>query len=399
MPEVAAAPAPPQVSDSNPRMMDEIGANIAREAIAQTLKEQTPSPADGRPRGTDGKFLPAEGKPADEIPAGEIPPVEGEQPSPAEAVTEIGEDGQELVEFELPEGLVDIPTITGRQPAAEFKVMDHEGELEVPDLTFTFKANGRERTEPIDRMVRLAQMGVYNEQREEEVKTTRSQIAETQQQAQQVWNYAKQLEQKMQAVLSDDNAYLAERAAWQRQNTPEARAQLQMQQVEHQRAANEFESAKMQGQTFFQSDIVPAVEQVTTALPLVSPEEIGAKMILISRGLEVKTAFGDILPPSRYGQFNQAFLNELIPWAKQLQDHREQERSASTRHAEADKKKAQIEAQRAKNLVGRQTSPSRRSASGTQTGRGAAPPIIKTVEDAEKAVLRATMSSMGVGSE
>src|ERR1041384_159916 len=70
----------------------------------------------------------------------------------------------------------------------DFKISDKEGELEVPeDLTFTFTANGKVRENvPLTNVLKLAQMGYYNHEREQALKSVEGKAELAQQEAAQL---------------------------------------------------------------------------------------------------------------------------------------------------------------------------------------------------------------------
>ena len=90
----------------------------------------------------------------DEVEATEPTTVVPDEELPAEEAKE-PEVAPEAV---LPEGTVLVPKID-RPLVTEFAVKDKDGDIEIPDVTITFMANGKERHEPLDQVVRLAQRG------------------------------------------------------------------------------------------------------------------------------------------------------------------------------------------------------------------------------------------------
>ena len=124
--------------------------------VPDRAEEGTPTPtdadtdtdeSDSRPRDDKGRFARADEEPeAVEAPA--------EEATPEEAA---------------------------KKPMAAFKAFDKDGELDVPaDLEIEFKADGELRKVPLDKLIRHAQNGVYNERLVAEVKETREQSPEAQ---------------------------------------------------------------------------------------------------------------------------------------------------------------------------------------------------------------------------
>ena len=160
--------------------------DIASMSIAQTMAEQAP---DEVPVGRDekGRFAPKAsdataptGPTAESEIAGIIADVTAPAPATEEAPETVPspDEGPETVA--MPEGWVPVPKVEGRELATQFTLRDKDGELEVPDLIIEFNANGKTRREPLDKVVRMAQFGVYNEEREQTVQQTKREMAETQ---------------------------------------------------------------------------------------------------------------------------------------------------------------------------------------------------------------------------
>jgi hypothetical protein len=362
-------------------------ASITKSAIDKTMAETTPgddsAPVDTAPADTGrdekGRFTPKE-EPNAETPAFTADPVEAE-PEPVA----------------FPDGFVAVPKIT-RELAMPFKVMDADGELDIPDFQVEFTANGKTRKESLDKVVKLASFGVYNEERQQQIEASRQESARVTQQSQQLLSYVKQLEAEREALLSDDTAYLTARAKHEQSNTPEARMQRLQDENAQQHHRMEFQQAAQTGQQFFASELSPAVEQISRALPTVSPEEIGASLLLVADRFKVHTPFGSIIPPSAYQALRQAMLSEVVPWAQQLHEHRDHQQKASSAKTETEKQAlkkaaetAQVSAQKAKSLVGKVGKPSGKASADTPP-----PKPIRTVDDAESSALDATMAAMGM---
>lgn len=299
----------------------------------------------------------------------------------------------------MPDGFVALPKVEGRELATQFKLMDKDGELEVPDMLIEFKANGKVRTESLDKVVRLAQFGAYNEDREQAVEQSKQQVQSVQAENNQWRAYARSIESKIEHLLTSDDAYLTERAKYEQENTPEARYQKseQLRQQEHDQ--HEFRNATNMGQQFYASQLVPAVDTITKALPTVSEEEIGAKLLLVSDRFKVHTRFGSIIPPTAYQAVSEALVNEVLPWAQQLHEHRESQRVTTTKQtaaeiatAKAATQKAQADSQKKTTLLTKAGKPGVGQASKDTP----APKKLVTVQDHEDAALDATMAAMGM---
>jgi hypothetical protein len=83
---------------------------------------------------------------------------------------------------------------------AEFTVRDSTGELEVPNITIEYKANGRIRKDRLDQVVKMAQMGVHNVEREQRLQQQEQVLASRVEQVQQA---LEQREAQLEVLLSD----------------------------------------------------------------------------------------------------------------------------------------------------------------------------------------------------
>lgn len=399
----ASAPVSAPVTQEGPFGVDDALASISRSAIDQTLAEQAP-PADStvttgeQPRGLDGKFVPRE----QQQNAGN-PPTDGTPPTTA-TTDAIDPNAPETPEpLDLPDGYVAVAPVQGRELATAFKVLDHEGELDVPDLTIEFQANDKTRREPLDQVVRLAQRGVYNEEREQAVVVARQESQEVRQQNQQLLSAVQRLQFERERLLSSDEAYLTERARYEAENTPEARLARNEQERAQQEAAGLWQQARTVTNQYFESAVLPAVEKIGGAFGEVSADEIGARLVLLTNHLRIATPDGDtMIPPAKHQAVGQIIVGDLIPWARSLHESRDGEKRTQRETVTKDKQDAakreeqlRVRNQQQTNLVGRQQRTrggAANTGTGTQTQRQQKP--IKTVEDAEEAALRDTLAAI-----
>lgn len=303
-------------------------------------------------------------------------PVEGEEtdekePVKAETKAKDGEPAKE-------------PALKPADPsklATKFTLKDAEGELDVPDgLIIEFQANGKTRAEPLDRVVKFAQMGVYNHEREQRMQQTEHRAQEVETYAQSLEQQVAERERQMEALLADE-AY-RERAIAEYQNlqTPEQKAARLERERQEFRAEQERSQLAQVGTQYYQTQIVPAIEAMGQAVPNVTPQEIADRLApFVNR---MKGPLG-IVPPDRYEAINQHFLTEIVPWAQQLDEHRALDRGTTSGRQQVDAKTAaeqakdaeladtKVRAQKARRIATANLKP---------VGRGAAqaPPKAKT---------------------
>ena len=352
--------------------VNDIMAGIANVSVAQSIAEQSPSDRDER-----GRFAPRQAN-SEQAQSTDQPLVDGEQSASAqETTTEVPV---------MPEGYSAVPSIT-RPLATTFTVTDAEGAIEPPDLTIEFTANGKSRREPLDKVVKLAQFGVYNHEKQQQAEAAMQQNEAMQTQMAQYDAALKQLQYERHQLLTNDQAYLNARATFEQQNTPEARLQMEREQVQLERQQIGFQQAQQAGTQFLDTKVEPALELIASALPTVSKEELAARVLIVANKYTVQTSFGSIINPQAHSQIAAAIRDEVVPWAQQLHDHRNSANAGNANKTQA----LQVEAQRAKNLAAR----SMRTVSGS-TKQSKPKPVIKTLDDAISSSIQSALESVGV---
>ena len=284
----------------------------------------------------------------------------------------------------LPDGYVAVPTVA-EGLATEFKLMDADGEVEVPALIVEYKANGKIRQDRLDQVVKLAQWGVYNQEREQKL----------QQETQTQVEYAKQLlaerEAQMERLLMDDQFFEAVREAYAEENTPEKRVQRVEREKEMLKVQHHIETISQAGEQFYGTEIAPALSMIAKALPSVSPEELESKLqMALQAHVEVAPNGVAYVPPSRYDAVRQYILEDLALWAQAAHDRRVQ--PAKQAKAAAELERAQVEAQKAKRAIGQTLKPVGQP--GVTADRPAKPKSIVSVDDAVESALSSVLSSI-----
>ncbi|MHB1097888.1 MAG: hypothetical protein ACYC3F_17150 [Gemmatimonadaceae bacterium] len=327
-PNSPTAPVAAAVVPSSPAVPTVDDTPDAQAIIDRVMQEVAPGAADEQPRNELGQFV---SKVAAEAVASTDPTPatpDAPPPAPAESVAASTEP-VEPTEPVLPEGFAAVKPIEGRELAAQFAVLDAEGELAIPDVTIAFVANGRERREPLDKVVKLAQMGVYNHEREqkitqqqEEARQVQAQFAEAQQALQQYQQYVEQL-------LSDETAYLTEQERFALQNTPEARLQRERERLAAEQQQFTMRQQMAQAEGFVSQQLLPAMDLLAASLDTVSKEEIAAKLVVLMQPYQ-RNGF---VPPEHHTQIKQLLAHEVLPWAEQLHEERLSWRQQASRPA------------------------------------------------------------------
>lgn len=316
-------------------------------------------------------------------------PADAEAPGEAaaeEATPEATEASTDPATDEAPEApkSFDLP-LADREPIVPLTVQVAGAEVKgLPDLTITYTTpGGKTRTDPLDKVVRLAADGIYSEQREQRFRTIEQQALQAQQELE---SYKQELAQQnayLEQLMTDENRYLSEKDVWERMNTPEMRLQREREQLEQQRQQMELQRIASSGEQYFTQTLTPALDLIATAVPMVEPEELVAKVTLYVKQLEGRKGY---LTPDQYEYVSQYLVDEVAPWAQSLHEARQEKWSARSAPAAATAptptpakdKAAAVQTQKAKATVAKAIKPA---------GRGAAPapkarPTPNTVDDA-----------------
>jgi len=365
-------------------------ADAASAALAETTASATPTPA-----------VPAPAEPQDPKTANAP---EAEAPEAPEDVTETAEEAEEEATeeateettdeaLELPGGYVAVPTVT-EGLATEFTLRDAEGEVEVPDLIVEYKANGKVRQDRLDKVVKLAQFGVYNEEREQKLQQTEREAVSLKSEREELAQLIEEREAQLERLLTDEDYFLAVREAYSQENSPERRAQRAEQQVKDLRVQTEMQRITEAGQQFYTGEVQPAIQLIAEALPSVSPQELEERMAYAMQLHAAVAPNGQTyLPASQFDAARQYIVQDLAVWA-QMQHARRSESAPSSqvKEAQAAVAKAQVEAQKAKRAVGQATKPVGRAASNTPAKPKAAKPA--TVDDALDSAMSEILASI-----
>ncbi len=336
------------------------------------------------------------------------PKPEGEPSQDADAETEAntedsdGSDGGDVApegEAEKPEGegedegaegedkgeQADDKPAEEKKPLAPFTAVAKDGKpVAAEDVRVTFRAAKREfKDVPLDKLVRMAQSGGYNEQLQGEVDALRGEVPELRQHNEELVQALEDQRALNLKLLDDDDYLLQLRERRAAELTPEARAsraEARAAEVERRAALAETQRA---GVAFYQTEIQPKLEQVIQAhthngKPTITEDELFGKFTRLVGPL---TRNGTV-PQSQWRKVAEIVANDILPWADQLHETR----VAALREVES---KSAVEVQKAKRETAETKRKVARAMSPTPTGAGrpSAPRRIKTAEDAVESIL------------
>lgn len=295
---------------------------------------------------------------------------------------------------ELPEGYVAVPVVTDGL-ATEFTLKDAEGEVEIPDLVVEYKANGKVRQDRLDQVVKLAQWGVYNAEREQQIKQVEQQAQITQQELQQYISVLEEREKQIERLLVDEDFLYAVREAYDAENSPERRAERAMQETENLRVQYQMADIERSGAQFYESEVSPAIDMIVTALPTIAPDELLERFTYAMQAHVERAPNGQAyIPASRYDAVRKYIVDDLASWAQFQHSRRAQPAAPSPVQATASKEleRARVDAQKAKRVVGQATKPvGRAGGTGTEKPRASR---IASVDDAVSSALDEVLSAI-----
>lgn len=305
--------------------------------------------------------------------------------TPEEAAEEAEEPKDEAEVPPLPEGMVAVPTITDKL-VTEFVVKDGEGdEVEPPALLIEYKANGKVRKDRLDQVVKLAQFGVYNQEREQAL------LSKQEEMASEVETITEQLsvrEDQLRRLLEDEEAYLKVRERYLQENAPEKRVERAESEVKELKSRQAVERQQAQAERFYTGSVVPALERIATDFPEVEMDEVTAQF---SAAL-VPVMRDGVVPPDLYPQVEQYIETVLREWAEQKHSARVTRYQGEKAKAEKEAEAAKVAAAKAKRSAASAVRPAVRS--GTSATKTTKPKSSMSIEDAEEDALSTVLASL-----
>ena len=357
-------------------------ASVIDDAVAAAL----PAPAPD----TDASDTPTP-QPATE----ETPYAEEDATQATEDDAAAGEDPPEADAVTLPEGFVVVEPVS-EGLVTEFTLKDAAGdELEVPALMVEYKANGKVRTDRLDQVVKLAQFGVYNQERENRVQQVEEEARLVAQQREEIAEMLAEREAQLERLLTDDDFFLAVQERFNAENSPERRAARAEEQLQSLRVEQELQQISAVGQAFLDTELEPALRLMEQALPAVSRDELDERLAVAMQAHLVRGPGGvPYLPESRYAAVRKYIVEDLARWAQMVQMERsERQRDPEKERLAAERDKARIESQKAKRQVSQAMKPVTRAAAPANAGKPR-PKAPATLDDAVDSAMSAVLSSL-----
>lgn len=310
---------------------------------------------------------------------------ETEEPTEDDVPEDDAEEKEEEPAAPLPEGMLAVPTISDKL-VTEFVVKDGEGEeVEPPALMIEYKANGKVRKDRLDQVVKLAQFGVYNQEREQGL------LAKQEEMATEVESITEQLsvrEDQLRRLLEDEDAYIKVRERYLQENAPERRVERAESEVKELKSRQAIERQQAQAERFYTASVVPSLERIATDFPEVDMDEVTAQF---SAAL-VPVMRDGVVPPDLYPQVEQYIETVLREWAEQKHTARVSRYQGEKAKAEKEAEAAKVAAAKAKRSAASAVRPAVRS--GTGAVKTVKPKANMSVEDAESDALNDVLASL-----
>lgn len=271
----------------NAKVVDEAMREIVYDATAQRNRDAE-----------TGKFVPADGKPA-------------EQPAPAE--TPKVEAVAVLPEPEVkPEA---------EKPKPSFAVYDAEGKpvdpATLPPVQLEATINGKPFRGTIDQYVRRAQSAGYNAKLEEEVAQAREVVPQAVQRIQALEAAVKEREEYVYTLLTDPSRYIEQQEAFQKQLTPEA--QLERERADRMQLEQKIRAQESVSRLAHATEtvILPRFRALMEKYPQVTAEELHKTFAPLVRPLQ-SAAHGGAVPVEALPQVVELIDSVLAGYAENL---------------------------------------------------------------------------------
>lgn len=336
-----------------------------------------------------------EEQPAEEVQEEEV----NEEPEYPSLVDEDeAEESEEEAEPEdsgpaLPEGYVDVSVVPEDQLATSFRVLDAEGEIEIPALEIEYKANGQIRKDRLDQVVKLAQWGVYNEDKDRQAKEATQQAQFLEKQRDEYARLVDERERQIEKLLNDDDYLYRVRDRYEQENSPEARARRAEERYQQLQAEQQLKYIEQRGTQFYQSEVEPAIRTIADALPNVTADELAERMVMsLQPHLRQGPNGAQYIPEESYDAVRNYIVDDLVFWAQMQESRRAGGATQSTEVEEAQRQleEARIQAQKAKRAVGKKTRPVGKAQAGKKSKSGP----INNVDDAVNSALDSVLAGI-----
>lgn len=233
----------------------------------------------------------------------------------------------------------------------EFSVHEGEEEKEIPlDLTFTFMANKKERVDvPIDKVVLMAQMGFYNEEREQQVLAAKEFVSAAQQENKELRQAFQAVATRAERLLTDESFFETSQSEFARLNSPEERAQRAEEELAKVKNEGTQSNVEADAQTFIAQNLAPAMEKIVNSYSSVSEDEVMGRFHRLTAPMLVN----GIVPLNRLNDVEKIIKEDIANWAQQVHLERDSKEELAEKKVKAARTKTTL----AKKQIARKTKP------------------------------------------
>jgi hypothetical protein len=192
----------------------------------------------------------------------------------------------------------------------------------VPDVEIMWK--GEAKRIPLDKVVRLAQTGIYNEQLYTEAKESIERFGVVEQDNTSLKDKLTRQNQFVAKLIDDDGFRNDIRSRWAALNTPEARADRAEREVQEMRRQHAGQSQVAATTSFVEKDVQAPLQALLQQYPKVSERELAGEF-------QLRTAkYGAVIQPKDYDAVRALIRDELPAFAAGLHESRTAEATALT---------------------------------------------------------------------
>jgi len=320
------------------------------EQVVPTVKEQAPEVSAREVLNlSDEAFLDRIGVPPAEAKAVEAEPEKKPEEQPEKLVAAKVDVEEEVAEEEKAEE--EVVEEKKEEVKHDFQAFDAEGELDVPeDLKFTFTANGKVRENvPLDKVIKLAQMGYYSHERELTLKGKEEQAIQVTQENNNLKSTLDDALVRLRRVLTDREYAEELRAKYEEYNSPESRADRAEREVKEAReSVHVMKEASVVAQAT-QTYLAPAVESLIQENPLVPEYEVMGRF----SSLVAPFLVNGRLPAAQLPAIANLVDGDLTYWVRAQQEDRADKEAEKAKALNGEKRKVAI----AKRQVARTVKP------------------------------------------
>lgn len=227
-----------------------------------------------------------------------------------------------------------------RQPETKFTLADKDGEIEAPDLTVTYQANGKLRENvPFDHVVRMAQRGEYDVEREQRVMQSQQLVAQKDQEITARDQKLAQYDRWFDQILGDEGFRQRALENYQEANTPEAKLAEAQQELRDRDARQQRDYENQQDAAFVETQVTPRVTQLIKQYESTVPfEEIMGRFNMLIAPLMDRGLVGrQNLPTVKH-----LVDTDLAHWVEQLHNTRLLDRKKTTDTVAAEQTKTTL---------------------------------------------------------